>query len=344
MRTPIGVFRSRSLCLWIVCPETGGVRKFRLSLLSIAGAAFAVSFLAGLVSGALIDYSRLHYMKKSLVASVHNATTETVELKNVNEELTSRLEGISDDNKRYRSFEEIIRRKLTELENLFAGTVAVNGIEKSDLNLNGNTGKVAAGGAEIRCGLRSGKYRSCRNRFLPDNNSDGELTVPSVHNAAGDALAAHLTRQIKFIRGFPLGTPVRGSVSSGYGWRKSPFSRGLSFHKGTDFTFDQGRSVYSTADGVVKTVKWDRTYGRVIDLDHGSGLITRYAHLSRNLVHEGERVERGTKIGIGGSTGLSTGPHLHYEIRLNRRARNPEKFMLLAGDIQRALLKEGVDF
>ena len=116
---------------------------------------------------------------------------------------------------------------------------------------------------------------------------------------------------------------VSGFISSGYGYRIHPIKKVMFFHKGIDISVPVGKPVIATADGVVKYANWLGGYGKIIILSHGYGYTTYYAHLSSILVEKGTKVFRGDKIGLVGSTGLSTGPHLHYEIRYNNKDVNP---------------------
>lgn len=112
-------------------------------------------------------------------------------------------------------------------------------------------------------------------------------------------------------------------VSSGFGWRRHPIFKTRRFHDGIDITASYGNGVYAYTSGVVSFAGWNGGYGKVIYIDHGNGLQTRYAHLSKIYVRQGQKVSVGQKIGAVGSTGLSTGPHLHFEVRKYGKAQNP---------------------
>jgi murein DD-endopeptidase MepM/ murein hydrolase activator NlpD len=139
-----------------------------------------------------------------------------------------------------------------------------------------------------------------------------------------------ITGVTKALRVMPIGSPVEGDFISGFGHRRSPFSRRFSFHEGVDISLPHGGKVLSTADGVVAKVGYDHTYGWMVDIAHAPHLVTRYAHLSRSLVREGDHVRRGDRIALSGSSGRSTGPHLHYEVRLHGVARDPKPFLAIA--------------
>jgi murein DD-endopeptidase MepM/ murein hydrolase activator NlpD len=122
--------------------------------------------------------------------------------------------------------------------------------------------------------------------------------------------------------------PVRGWLASGFGKRLSPFTGTIVMHKGIDLATYHGTPIVSPADGRVESVGHDSGLGQLVVLDHGYGVRTLYGHLSKSYVRYGQRVKRGDVIAAVGSTGLSTGPHLHYEIRMNGQAVNPLRYIL----------------
>ncbi|MFH1314463.1 MAG: peptidoglycan DD-metalloendopeptidase family protein [Candidatus Eisenbacteria bacterium] len=119
-----------------------------------------------------------------------------------------------------------------------------------------------------------------------------------------------------------------GYISSYFGRRTDPFTGRKSRHEGVDFSARQGSNVYATADGVVSHSKYERGYGYTIKIDHGNGIITKYAHNAKLLVKKGKTVKRGDVIAYLGNTGRSTAPHLHYEVSVNGVAQNPLNFIL----------------
>ena len=119
--------------------------------------------------------------------------------------------------------------------------------------------------------------------------------------------------------------------TSNFGIRIDPFTGLLSFHEGIDFHGDKGTAVLAAASGKVIASDWHPAYGKMVEIDHGNGLVSRYAHASRLDVKEGDLVVRGQKIAEIGSTGRSTGPHLHFEVRLNGVPQNPARFLRADG-------------
>lgn len=126
----------------------------------------------------------------------------------------------------------------------------------------------------------------------------------------------------------PSVKPAQGWISSVFGYRPNPFSGRTVLHAGMDIAANVGTPIIATASGVVVSAGYDEGYGRVIDIDHGFGLTTRYAHCSQVFVKIGQRVNRFDVIGSVGNTGRSTGAHLHYEVRVNGVPRNPLLYVL----------------
>jgi len=115
--------------------------------------------------------------------------------------------------------------------------------------------------------------------------------------------------------------------ASAFGWRLDPFTGQRAMHEGVDFPSDVGATIVAAASGVVVTAERHPEYGNMIEIDHGNDMTTRYAHASRVTVHVGDVVRRGEKIAEVGSTGRSTGPHLHFEVRFRGAAQNPNRFL-----------------
>jgi len=156
----------------------------------------------------------------------------------------------------------------------------------------------------------------------------GLATLESKMSRLEQELRAH--EAILRERGFtPSIWPVDGKLESGFGGRRNPFGgSSYEFHDGQDIDAPWGAPVVAGAKGTVTFVGWQHGYGRLVVIDHGGGLTTRYGHLSEFDVEQGNEVARGQFIGRVGSTGRSTGPHLHYEIRINDDPVNPLQYLL----------------
>ena len=121
--------------------------------------------------------------------------------------------------------------------------------------------------------------------------------------------------------------PAEGNISSYYGYRNSPFGYGTAFHEGGDIAGDYGDPVSATADGIVTQSGWVSGYGYLVEIKHSNGISTRYGHNSVIFVQEGQKIEKGSVIALMGSTGNSTGPHCHYEVRINGDSVDPLYFL-----------------
>jgi len=161
------------------------------------------------------------------------------------------------------------------------------------------------------------------------------------HNAGGpfvadeeDPDAVELENRLKLIEttSAPASLPAmwahEGKINNEFGFRRSPFGgRSYEFHAGMDIDGERGDTVIAPATGTVTEAGWKGGYGQMIEVDHGNGLFTRYGHLSRIEVEIGQPITRGQLIGYIGSTGRSTGPHLHFELRLGEKPINPRRFL-----------------
>lgn len=190
---------------------------------------------------------------------------------------------------------------------------------------------VTGGVAEIR-GLASSRSTA---QVVNDNQADFFAAVPSygVDRAAlalerittlrrdvsaglpqVDAAKARISQHADYLARRPSEMPAVGDITSDYGWRISPFGWGRTFHKGIDIGGAYGDEIYATGEGEVIFSGWMAEYGYTVMIDHGYGFITLYSHNQKNLVAEGDLVQRGDVVALMGSSGKSTGPHVHYEV------------------------------
>jgi murein DD-endopeptidase MepM/ murein hydrolase activator NlpD len=175
--------------------------------------------------------------------------------------------------------------------------------------------------------------------FIPaaDGGPDA-LTIVDEANAVVAALARFKAARL-VADAAPVHRPIAGSIrmSSGYGNRKDPFTKGKAFHAGVDFPAPTGTTVLAAGAGKVVFVGNKSGYGNVVEIEHQNGLITRYAHLSAFIAKQGQTVATGTPIARVGSTGRSTGPHLHFEVRRKDAAVDPTKYLAAGKRLTRFL-------
>jgi murein DD-endopeptidase MepM/ murein hydrolase activator NlpD len=170
----------------------------------------------------------------------------------------------------------------------------------------------------------------------PNDPNAFEATLDDLDQALG-----RLDTARRHARKLPIGIPAPGrEITSRYGNRRDPFLGRLAFHGGIDFRTPTGTPIYSTGTGIVVHAGRNGGYGKMVEIDHGNGITTRYAHLSAVEVREGDHLTIGVRIGKSGSTGRSTGPHLHYEVRRNGNAVDPMRFLKAAKKLKPLLVSK----
>ena len=161
------------------------------------------------------------------------------------------------------------------------------------------------------------------------SNSLGHLTTQAKIKAISLQELDHFFKDQKsFLQSTPSIWPTRGWVTSDFGYRESPFTGLRENHEGWDIGARSGSAVRATADGMITVAGRERGYGKLIEIDHGYGVVTRYGHNSKNLIKVGNKVKRGQIVALVGNTGRSTGPHLHYEVIVNGVPANPKNYIL----------------
>ena len=251
---------------------------------------------AGSVAGILlvaVTFTILFFVSIKRDRQYRATIAENAKLKSSAEKMTTRLSELS---RRLDDFEERTRKLA-----IVAGLPAL-----ADAGLGG------VGGA------------------LPDS-ANGALDLRERGKSLDDRLGAletKLSKQNALLASTPSIEPVPGLITCGFGERSDPFTEEPAFHTGIDISSPRGHSIVASAGGTVVRAGWVNGYGRCVEVAHGLGLRTLYGHLDEIQVIEGQRVSRGEPIGIVGTTGRSTGPHLHYEVRLDNRPVNPLPYIL----------------
>ncbi len=209
-----------------------------------------------------------------------------------------------------------IRTKVLERISSLESLIEMTGIKVNE---------VAANNSKLRNAIIDKAHDDADNHqggaFIPVDDQDE-------FNRDFDKEVSYLMQLEKVISSFPIASPMgRYWVSSEYGTRIDPIRSRVAMHSGIDLVSQDKSKVYSSAPGVVKFAGAFGAYGNFIEIDHGSGITTRYGHLSTISVKRGDKVARGQTIGIQGSSGRSTGTHLHYEVRYNNKSYDPKKFL-----------------
>lgn len=165
----------------------------------------------------------------------------------------------------------------------------------------------------------------------------GVQSSPVIKETLGalNSRVLHMTSLQALVESLPLASPLEAAwhVTSGFGVRADPINGSAAVHEGMDMSAEYKSPVYATGSGKVIYAGWRGRYGRLVEIDHGNGLKTRYGHLNRVLVKKGEQVDRTSLIGLLGNSGRSTGAHLHYEVIVNGRPRNPDRFIKAGSNV-----------
>lgn len=219
---------------------------------------------------------------------------------------------IEHENARLRAQNEKQRQELLKLNN------RVNAVEDTSRKL------------EQLSGISTPEQTTARGRGGPARPIESDATLAELERKTARLERRMWVYQEMVSSGgmIPSLWPVEGSLEGGFGGRRNPFGgRGWEYHEGQDIDADHGAPVMAAGSGRVTTAGRQRGYGNVVYIDHGAGLSTRYGHLSQINVAVGQMVTRGQKIGLVGSTGRSTGPHLHYEVRINHQPVDPKRYL-----------------
>lgn len=310
--------KPRHFTLMIV-PETSGVevKRFRLSRRLIRGVIAGAFVLVLATVGAVLQSAELWGQ-----ADANRALKEqNEELRAALQKLDDRVIEMDDAVQRLGQFDQKLRA-LTMVSdpgrNLAIGPVGA--VE------DGARGPAEAFADALRADLLAGRV----DRAVSLVKARVELTDAQATTTLDKVsqLSGFLEGQRALLASTPSRRPTHGYVTSTFGMRVDPFTGLAQRHAGIDYSANIGAPVHATADGTVVHAAVKGAYGNAIEIDHGQGLVTKFAHLSKMDVRLGQKVTRGQQIGAVGNTGRSTGPHLHYEVRLHGIALDPQRFLL----------------
>ena len=268
-----------------------------------------------------------------IVYDYYNLRDTTSHLKNREVYLSSQLEEIQIQRKQIQDF-------ANEINSLKAKLVAINSFEKkiriiANIEKTDDSNNIFGVGGSIPEDLDAQiPLKEKHNSLMRDMHEQIEqLSLASVNQQEElESLLKSLEDQQNLLASTPAIRPVSRNVTSWitsrFGYRKSPFTGRRELHKGYDIASRQGTPILATADGVVTFAGKKGLYGKFIVIDHGHGMITRYGHCQKLLKKRGDKVKRWDTIALMGSTGRSTGPHVHYEVHLNGIPVNPVKYIV----------------
>ena len=283
-------------------------RKKLISLLAISFAGLCV------LGYGIFDYITLHYNIAGKSALERNLALQTEEVIHQREQIQKFAKEINE-----------LKERLVLLDQFEQRIRIIANIDRSE----NNNGLFGVGGSTPDDLNPEIDLTQRHQRLIKDMHRQiGQLEKASdTQRNDFQSLYEKLEAQKNLLAHTPAIRPVSGWISSGFGYRISPFTGKREFHKGMDIANRKGTEIVATADGVVTFVGTKGLFGTLMVIDHGHGVTTRYAHLDKALIKTGDTVSRGKTIALMGNTGRSTGPHLHYEVRLNGVPVNPEKYI-----------------
>jgi len=333
----------KSVTFLIVSNRKGTTKKFVVSAAWLkAGVALGVVFLV-LAAACIIDYIGL------LSQSIENKRLriENAQLKQQFQIVEGKLTALESNLERVKSF-------VTKLR-------LITNVEAEDRTLKLAIGPLPKVGQAVETELRGegrvpasvgGEHHADDTDSVffqkpPTNELQGELTVEGQRDYASLAIRLDqafletnlreqsvieiwemLSERQNLLAATPSIKPVRGWYTSKFGYRVSPFTNRPVMHNGIDIAAAPGSPIFAPADGIVSFVGYDPGYGNLVSIDHGYGVVTRYGHTSKIYVKVGQKVKRRDLIAAVGNTGRSTGPHLHYEVRVNNVPVDPQNYVL----------------
>jgi murein DD-endopeptidase MepM/ murein hydrolase activator NlpD len=305
--------RKISICL--ICNSGAPVRQFSVSAAMVRIVGFACIAIIAAISFFAYDYYNLHHR------SFTNHTLRST--------ISQQLDELGSQRKQIQKFADAINQLKTHLAGLKDSEKKLKMVANIDASKD-QEGVFGIGGSlpeDIDTKIDLTKKHNSLVREMHEQVEQLNAGITS-QGETFKTLFEHLENRQNILACTPSIRPVDGWITSRFGRRKSPFTGRIEFHKGLDIATRKKTPIVASAGGVVTYAGKKGYLGNVVIIDHGYGIVTRYAHLYKALKKKGEKVMRGDKIALVGSSGRTTGPHLHYEVRLNGVPVNPAKYFL----------------
>lgn len=291
-------FFKKHFTVMVVAGAQARLRRFQIKGLHIAGG-----------TGALVLVLVLAFVTPFLAIWGRNLTRQLAQVQSERDALASRTQQTE-------SAIVELREKLDQFETRTSKLADIAGLELSDV---GNRGSGPSTNIANLPPISRAEALNGEADILAERSALLDRRLETVTHA----VEAHVERLARI----PSILPTQGLLSDGFGWRRDPFSGLRQFHRGLDLQAPPGTKVLAPADGIVVKAERDAGYGNVLYVSHGDGLVTRYGHLSAFRSKPGQKVRRGDWIADVGTTGRSTGPHLHYEVLVGGNQVDPMKYM-----------------
>ncbi len=326
MKKAITKTQENHITVVLISDPDKGVKKIRISKVLLKCTA--------LVAAVFLTYSVALSTGYLYLDQNHKIALDRIEyLENDNERQSIEIAGLY-------NYSDTVKKKMENLIEFDGEVRSMVGLTSdSDKRLEEFQGTLIAsrGGVQRFAGDGSAEFAGVRVQQPVMMSSVNQLQLAdSVHVLSSqmdvqqeqlDKLLTDVDARLKYLEARPSFLPVSGTITSRFGGRRHPFSRAYDFHEAVDIAAKSGTSIRAPGKGVVTFSGRKSGYGNMVVINHGYGIITRYAHNSTNLVKVGDRVSKGQVIARVGSTGVSTGPHVHFEVEVNGKAVDPIKFV-----------------
>jgi len=304
--------KKKCLTFFVLANDASRTRQIKIPVTLIKGICVAAATASLILAFVVYDYVKLKGNALELGRLRRENISQKLELQN----FAGKIRGIEDQYQKLSMFDKKLR--------IVANIEKPKGSDRDELKgLGGDSTK------DVEDYLSTPKAKV--DDLLKDMHSEiNQLEQKAISQEKSFVeIQEHLMNQSLFFAATPSIWPVKGWVTSPFGVRTSPFTGTHQMHKGMDIANRVGTPVVSTADGIVVKATWDSGFGKTVSIRHGYGMVTVYGHLSEINVRVGQKVKRGQKIAAVGSTGHSTGPHLHYAVSMNGVEVNPAKYILV---------------
>lgn len=305
----------KKIKIWFHSGSTSDIREFSFHKLTLIALLLFVMTLIGGISYFGHDYVQLkkkHFDNRMLAQTIDKQAHEIKGQRSQIQSFATEIETLKKQVDNLSKFEDKVRL-IADIKQTSdsSGLIGIGGIPKEELD------------PDI-------PLEQKHNYLIREMHEQAQQTNQAARQQALDFedLIKELEQKRNLLASTPSIRPVDGWITSRFGYRKSPFTGRKEFHSGLDISNRNGTKIMATANGTVSFAARKMYIGKLIIIDHGHGRVTKYGHLDKILVKPGQKIKRGDVIGHLGNTGRSTGPHVHYEVRINGTPVNPLKYIL----------------
>ncbi|ACN15758.1 putative metalloendopeptidase; cell wall-binding protein associated metalloendopeptidase [Desulforapulum autotrophicum HRM2] len=306
----------KKIKIWLHTDSTSNIREFTVSKPQLIGLLFIPFLVVTVLVYFGYDYAKLKnasFENDLLCRQIENQDSEISLQRSQLQALASEINKIKDNVSALSNFENKVR-------------IVANIKKKDDVN-GGFFGIGGVSGEDIDPDIPLYERHNSLMREMHQQTDQINLSAQQ-QKVNFEELLTILNKKRNLLAATPSIRPAKGWITSPFGYRSSPFTGKKEFHSGLDIANKKGKKIVATANGVVAYAGEKRLIGKMVMIDHGHGIVTKFGHMDKIFVKKGAEVNRGEVIGLMGNTGRSTGSHVHYEVRINGTPVNPEKYIV----------------